>query len=372
MRKKQKKVKESFFRFIFNTQFNLSFHKSKKDRCDACEAYKVAKENNKLDNTMEEVQQVHLQEKIAMREEKTYNNNNELVDLVVISFDLQNVVQCPKAEISSFFYKRKLNVYNLTAHVKSNKTIKKYCVVWPEVTSRRTGNDLASGLIKIFDDVAKTFPEAKHYITWSDSCVPQNRNSIMTTAMIYFLTQHRLVEDITMKYSVPGHSAVQDVDNMHSQIEKTLQSSEFYSAISLMRLLLTVNRKKPFTIIQMQSEDFKDFQNVANKFLFEKVPFSNITSLQIKCAPLVGYKVSYSNKMFHTTNVKPPEKYTRKKDKEVKKNFMFTLPKPGILFKFNQSAITEKKKNDLKDMLKFMPLQDKEYYENVIKICLNI
>ena len=173
-------------------------------------------------------------------------------------------VQCPKAEISSFFYKRKLNVYNLTAHVKSNKTIKKYCVVWPEVTSGRTGNDLASGLIKIFDDVAKTFPEAKHYITWSDSCVPQNRNSIMTTAMIYFLTQHRLVEDITMKYMVPGHSAVQDVDNMHSQIEKTLQSSEFYPPISLMRLILTVNRKKPFTIIQMQSEDFKGFQNVAN------------------------------------------------------------------------------------------------------------
>ena len=142
-----KKVKESYFRFIFNTQFNLSFHRPKMDRCDACEAYKVAKENNKLDNTMEEVQQVHLQEKIAMRQEKTYDHNNELVDLVVISFDLQNVVQCPKAEISSFFYKRKLNVYNLTAHVKSNKTIKKYCVVWPEVTSGRTDNDLASGFL---------------------------------------------------------------------------------------------------------------------------------------------------------------------------------------------------------------------------------
>ena len=103
----------------------------------------------------------------------------------------------------------------------------KYCVVWPEVISGKTGNDLASGLIEIFDDVTKTFPEAKHYITWSDSCVPRNRNSIMTTAVIYFLTQHRLVEDITMKYCVPGHSAVQDVDNMHSQIEKTLQFLNF-------------------------------------------------------------------------------------------------------------------------------------------------
>ena len=69
----------------------------------------------------------------------------------------------------------------------------------------------------------------------------------------------------------------------------------------------------------MQSEDFKDFQNVANKFLFKKVPFSDITSLLIKCAPLVGCKVSYSNKMFHTTSLKPPEKYTRKKIKKLKR-----------------------------------------------------
>ncbi len=34
-------VKESYYRFIFNTEFNLSFHALKKDWCDQCEAYET-------------------------------------------------------------------------------------------------------------------------------------------------------------------------------------------------------------------------------------------------------------------------------------------------------------------------------------------
>lgn len=34
----------------------------------------------------------------------------------ILYFDLENVITCPRAEISSFFYTRKLNVYNLTAY----------------------------------------------------------------------------------------------------------------------------------------------------------------------------------------------------------------------------------------------------------------
>ena len=71
--------------------------------------------------------------------------NNETNDDVIISFNLQNVIRCPKTG-GNFFYKRKLNVYNLTPHVKVCKRINKYCIVWPELTSGSSGNNLASGL----------------------------------------------------------------------------------------------------------------------------------------------------------------------------------------------------------------------------------
>ena len=37
-----------------------------------------------------------------------------------ICFDLQNVITCPRASTSNFYYKRKFNVYNLTLHFSFN------------------------------------------------------------------------------------------------------------------------------------------------------------------------------------------------------------------------------------------------------------
>lgn len=51
-----------------------------------------------------------------------------------------------------------------------------------------------------------------------------------------------------MKYSIPGHSCIQEVDNAHSQIEKAIKNLEIWSPIGLTRELLKVNRKKPFKI----------------------------------------------------------------------------------------------------------------------------
>jgi len=57
---------------------------------------------------------------------------------------------------------------------------------------------------------------------WSDSCVPQNRNKIMATALMLFLKTSSL-ESITQKFCEPGHSEVQEVDNLHSQIDRVIQ-----------------------------------------------------------------------------------------------------------------------------------------------------
>lgn len=38
-------VQEWKYRDIFNHDFNLAFHKPKKDRCDRCEVYKIKKEH---------------------------------------------------------------------------------------------------------------------------------------------------------------------------------------------------------------------------------------------------------------------------------------------------------------------------------------
>ncbi len=65
-------------------------------------------------------------------------------------------------------------MYNLTAHESINKT--RFCCVWDESLCGRTGNDIASGLTKIFEKIAEMYPNIKSFKLWSDSCVAQNKN----------------------------------------------------------------------------------------------------------------------------------------------------------------------------------------------------
>ena len=61
-------------------------------------------------------------------------------------------------------------------------------------------------------------------VTWSDSCIPQN-------AVLHFVKDNPSINSITMKYFLPGHSCVQEVDHAHSEIEKLMRKADFYSPI---------------------------------------------------------------------------------------------------------------------------------------------
>ena len=91
----------------------------------------------------------------------------------VLCFDLENVITLPKAEISSFFYKRKLNSYNTTGHL-SNK--QGFCCIWMEAMAGRAGDDISSAVIRVVNEIIKDNPEILDLITWSGSCVPENSN----------------------------------------------------------------------------------------------------------------------------------------------------------------------------------------------------
>lgn len=140
-----------------------------------------------------------------MRLERNMDKNIN-PNTIVVCFDLENVINLPKTNVGCAFYKRKLNVYNMTAHVNVSSQV--YCAIWNEALVGRSGNDLASAVIFILTKIVEDIDSIEHIITWSDSCVPQNRNSIISTAMINFLINNPKIKTITMKYSIPGHSCI--------------------------------------------------------------------------------------------------------------------------------------------------------------------
>ena len=113
------------------------------------------------------------------------NSNN-----AVVCFDLQNVIACPRANVSNFFYKRTFKCLQFNR----------------------------SFIIK-----------QKKLTLWSDSCVPQNKNSVMVSPLKKIMTKFPNIEEIEQKLCTSGHSSIQEVDNVHSHIEKALNLSELFS-----------------------------------------------------------------------------------------------------------------------------------------------
>lgn len=193
--------------------------------------------------------------------------------ILPVSYDLENVITLPKAEVGSFFYKRKLNLYNLTPMTSKKQG---YCSISTEVMSRRSGDDIASAFIALLKKIIADNPLAKHTIFWSDSRVPQNRNSHISQAIIQFLCHQDAIKTITMKYSLACHSCVHDVDNIHKQIETVMSTSEFFSLVSFLCMLLLVSRSKPYRCIQMHDNDFKDYSAASKLLLYSKVPYIKV------------------------------------------------------------------------------------------------
>ena len=78
-------------------------------------------------------------------------------------------------------------------------------------------------------------PNKTDFIYWSDSCVPQSRNSHISQAILEFLQITPSKKSVTLKNSIVGHSCVQEVENIHKQIEDDMRVAEFYSPVSSLR-----------------------------------------------------------------------------------------------------------------------------------------
>ena len=344
-------AKKHLYSEIFLTEFNISFQQRKKDRCDKCETFKIKSAEGILSDCERAQHLSHIEQKEDAREERKKDRQS---GHPVLCFDLQNVLTVPKAEISNFFYLRKLSVYNMTAHLSLDKDV--YCCIWSESQSGRAGNDLASAILRILESVLTTHPQLKNLILWSDSCVPQNRNSIMSTAIKHFLNAHPDVESITQKFSASGHGCVQEVDAVHSSIDQKLKKTEVYSPLGLIRILKSVRRQKPFNILQMKDVDFLNIQAGAKSYNFTKVPFTQVK--QLKYYSNHPFTVSFKTKHADGfTSVFAGAQSLRKK-----KSTAYPITAPKLSIQTKKSHLLSKEKNeDIKKMMPYMPEIDRNY-----------
>lgn len=222
------KVKESYFRSVFNRCYNLGFGSPRTDTCSKCtqllEKIKMCTDPNEKATLMAE-KRVH-----NLKAEAFYRLLKERKeDMVVFSFDCQKNQVLPKIPDQAAYYSRQLYIYNF-AIVKSvpgnilgkdNVTL----YTWTEDEHRKGANEIASA---VYDRLQTTiFRQNINTIRFlADGCGAQNKNSIMIGMAATWLSRappH--IKKIEFVFPIPGHSFIPP-DRVFGLIEKEIKCME--------------------------------------------------------------------------------------------------------------------------------------------------
>jgi len=250
----------SYYRHIFDTEFNLGFHKPKKDYCTFCHKYDNSSEAEKtLLQAEYDAHQIRKNQARSAKEAYKVEAQQD-VSLVVATFDLQAVLPSPKLSASSVYYKRKLSAYNLTAFSLADRACT--CYMWHEGTAGRGSSDIASCMLKFLEDQPET---TKKVVLFSDTCGGQNRNKFFCTMVLYALHNSANITQVDHLYMESGHSQM-ECDSVHACIEREIRKQninapmDYYAAVEHAR-------KPPYNVLRMDTDDFKDFSGLTKQLI---------------------------------------------------------------------------------------------------------
>lgn len=237
-------VKLSYFRTIFNTDFNLGFGNPRTDACSKCieltEKIKTEKELSIKVNLMTE-KRIHVLKAKAffslLRERKE--------GMVTFSFDCQKNLVLPKVPDQSCYYSRQLYLYNF-AIVRgcSNDTLDKdncHSYVWTENEHYKGSNEIASAVYHRLNQ--SDLRNVNHIRLVADGCGGQNKNSVMLAMCSRWLLDNKSTKKIELVFPVTGHSFM-PADRIFGNIEKDIRTREVITSPSeyadIIRQLTTV------------------------------------------------------------------------------------------------------------------------------------
>lgn len=244
-------VKESFYRHIFNTKFNLSFHRPLTDTCVTCDKLQVTIEHGNEDSKREaQIQkELHLRKAECAKQAKDECHNVSDDNQVALCFDLQKMMPTPHVTNSKAYYYRQLWTYNLNIHNLATGNAQMY--IWHEGQASRGCQEIASCLLKFVN----TLPQnVKHITAFSDNCGGQNKSHIIVKFWLY-VVKCTHIESVNHRFLISGHSYNEcDQDFGLVEIKKRQNKRDLYVPEHWAELIASSSRK--FMVVQMQDEDF--------------------------------------------------------------------------------------------------------------------
>lgn len=225
-------VKKSYFREIFNTNYNLGFGTPKTDACSKCLELtgKIASETDpqKRAFLMTE-KRVH-----SLRAKAFFEKLKEVSEgLKILSFDCQKNLPLPKLPDQMAYYSRQLHFFNFTVvegasniPLSKNRVFTYYCM---ENEFNKDSNLVASAVTHRLNHT--DLSNISNIRLVADGCGGQNKNCILVGACSKWLLEHQNIKEIEMVFPVTGHSFM-PADRQFGIAEKSCESwMSFYTLI---------------------------------------------------------------------------------------------------------------------------------------------
>lgn len=270
------------YRDIFNTCFNLSFFRPKKDQCSLCLEFDSPSPGVERSNQLIQKYNKHQQEKKRIRElkraDKQASRDKELArssgnNSRTVTFDLEKVLYCPKAENAELFYRRKLSCFNFTLY---DCTVKQaYNYFWDITIGKKGSNEISTFVLDYLQEMVKI--GINNFNFYSDSCSGQNKNQYLFA--MYYMAAMRFKIKITHRWLVKGHTQM-ECDSVHARIEKKTRNVTVYTPMQWFGLIATAKVKKPaYKVKKVTTDSILSFRELESIFKWDKVPITQLREI---------------------------------------------------------------------------------------------
>lgn len=360
-------VSLSLYKQVFLTKFNLQRKKLKKDTCNTCDRLEVlikdcVHENDRDRLKNEKNSHLELAEGAQEVKKKDMEAAARKPELETLCFDLEKTLPLPQIPTNLVYYKRQLCVYNLGIHSGKQKT--GHCFVWVEGEAGRGAQEVGSCLRKfILEEVKEGVTEL---ILWSDSCGGQNRNVKMVLMMKSVMELHPSLEKVTMKYLHPGHSFLPN-DSDFGDIESALKYQQrLYTPEDYIAVMQKCRKKNPLIVHRMNRCDFVGTSKM-EEIITNRKKDVNKTPVSWLKTRVIEIKKANPFSIFMKTSLEGQhvEVNIQKQMKRGRPTTFNSFKELEIPLWPNGKPISEKKLEDLKSLMKFIPNDAKAPYRNL-------
>lgn len=343
----------SYYRHIFNTCFNLTFHRPHTDTCNTCD---------KLQNTIEHgdegakvaattAKEFHLRQAESAKTEMEHAKKEVKDDRthVAICFDLQKMLPTPILTCTRIYYSRQLWTYNFNVH--DIGTGNAFMFMWHEAQASRGCEEIVSCLLQYIKSLP---PTVTHLTAFSDNCGGQNKSHI-TVKFWFHVINTTNIETIDLKFLLTGHS-YNHCDRDFGKIENMKRNTKrgVYVPDDWMEIIAGASKK--FMVKKMSDEDFVSLEAIQKFYVKSVMGISKMQWLQFrKNHPwTLFYKTTFNKDL-------PFSEYSML----AKNPGRIPTQLPPLPPKTNNKKIKASKYKDLLNLLQFVPPVHHRFYRSL-------